>query len=323
MIKPTILHELEAMDLEAEWNGARSLRFDCPECDAKKKLLFYPDNKGGWCQCIGCGKNWGMYEFLIKIIGYSPKQAWEAKHDAIHSQFNMHELMAEYAPKIKYQVQDRKLWISSTLRLLDQAKQEIKLYPGILKWLKNKWGIRRKAALKADIGFISGDVFVNNRTEWGLVENRKLNGEPKKLWLPAGLVIPKFYPNGCLSSIRFKNIDTQAKWNYQVLPGSSYKPFRLGNRDSDTIVFVEHEFDAILVNQEFPDVYVIALVNPLLKISKTLASNITGKTIITVTDFSYSLSDVPTDIKIQSIGNRKTLGAAHRRGLNLRNWLEL
>jgi len=101
------------------------------------------------------------------------------------------------------------------------------------------------------------DQFID-RSLWGLEEELNENGNPKKLWLPQGIVIP-CYRNGQLIRLRIRRLENECATNdtksvypdmkYYLVPGSSAKASMILG-DARFHVVVESEFDAILLDQE-------------------------------------------------------------------------
>jgi DNA primase len=87
-----------------------------------------------------------------------------------------------------------------------------------------------------------------NRKAWGLPEVLKENGKPKKLWLPAGLVIPKITGEASDIIQRIRLRQPEGEPRYYLVPGSETGPLVIPG--GGACVVVESELDAILLNQE-------------------------------------------------------------------------
>ncbi|ADI37900.1 putative uncharacterized protein [Waddlia chondrophila 2032/99] len=89
------------------------------------------------------------------------------------------------------------------------------------------------------------------RTTWGLSEEIKENGNPRKLWLPKGIVIPSFKKTIPMKiKIRRDNWTKQDPLpKYIEVSGSKPSPTIYGDT-TKPIIIVESELDAILAQQE-------------------------------------------------------------------------
>ncbi|WP_459854473.1 hypothetical protein [Humidesulfovibrio idahonensis] len=114
--------------------------------------------------------------------------------------------------------------------------------------------------MRLGIGWNHADRW-ENREAWGLAPELNGNGNPKKVMLPAGLVIPTRRKSG-ITAVKVR----RASWTsedhlpkYMALPGS-VPGMALGRGKGLPVVIVESEIDAVLVWQEAGDlVNVLAL----------------------------------------------------------------
>ncbi len=128
-------------------------------------------------------------------------------------------------------------------------------------WLALR-GIGRDLVERYRLGWLAKDRW-RERTAWGLVAQLKENGTAKKLWLPAGLVIPIFEA-GQVVQLRIRRPAPEHGPRYYVVPGSSRQP--LVTRSAEAYVIVESGLDAILLDGVAGDlVGVVALGNDTIK----------------------------------------------------------
>jgi DNA primase len=104
-------------------------------------------------------------------------------------------------------------------------------------------------------------TYFRERPDWGLAQEVKENGQPKKMWLPSGMVIPTNLNNEVIKvKIRrseWKDGDKLPK--YVELSGSKQTPSVFGDTSLPGLV-LESELDALLIQQEAGDlVYCVAL----------------------------------------------------------------
>jgi hypothetical protein len=115
----------------------------------------------------------------------------------------------------------------------------------VRQWL-NKRGLNDKTIRRARLGWHPKDAWVS-RHLWGLQEIIN-QGKRKKLWLPAGLIIPQTY-KGEIIRLRVRRFESSDSWGrYIVISGSATCPIRLPAIEGVYLV-VESELDALLLSQ--------------------------------------------------------------------------
>jgi DNA primase len=117
-------------------------------------------------------------------------------------------------------------------------------------WLQTERGLTAETVKAAGLGFNPADIF-DSRQAWGLTPETKANGRTRKMWLPAGLIIPNIV-DGHLHRIRSRRSDPGQGSRYIVVSGSSKTPM-VAWADQKAVAIVESELDAILTNQEASD----------------------------------------------------------------------
>jgi len=123
-------------------------------------------------------------------------------------------------------------------------------------------GLKPETIRAAGLGWNMADRY-ENRDAWGLDPEAREDGKPRRVWLPAGLVIPCF-AGGRLVRLRVRRPDPGDGPRYVIISGSASSPLHLGGtgkHDRGTAwVIVESELDAILLWQVAGDLAgVIAL----------------------------------------------------------------
>lgn len=109
-------------------------------------------------------------------------------------------------------------------------------------------GLTDETILAACLGWNPSDLFLD-RESWGLPVEEREDGKPKKLWIPAGLVIP-LVDEGRIARLRIRRPEGEPR--YYFVPGSDSRPMRW-NLERAMAVIVESELDGILLNQEVGD----------------------------------------------------------------------
>jgi hypothetical protein len=151
------------------------------------------------------------------------------------------------------------VWREKAEKLTAYAHTALLLNDVQLAWLAGR-GINHDAVVRHHLGWLNEDHY-RERTAWGLAPETKDNGKLKKLWLPAGLVIPFFCDAGTVQRLRIRR--PQEDPRYFVVPGSSTTTWYSRSRSSapTAAVVVESELDAITCACAVDDMHVIALGN--------------------------------------------------------------
>jgi hypothetical protein len=84
----------------------------------------------------------------------------------------------------------------------------------------------------------------------------KENGKPKKLALPAGLVIPKLQ-NERVARVRIRRATPYNDSRYCTVPGSDMGALLITGREDKTVVVVESDLDALLIWQAAGDLVTV------------------------------------------------------------------
>jgi hypothetical protein len=145
------------------------------------------------------------------------------------------------------------LWQEKGRALVDWAERNLWSDAGVeaRAYLQGR-GLTPATIRAAHLGLVLEDLW-REREAWGLepahYEDGPRQGQPKKLWLPAGLVVPTFTAAGQLARVKVRRWEGEPR--YYALPGSSAAPLVAGQ--GDAVVVVESELDALLLAQETGD----------------------------------------------------------------------
>jgi DNA primase len=196
-------------------------------------------------------------------------------------------------------------------------------------WLRDQKGLSGETIRKAGLGYNPTDIY-EPRASWGLPEALNEKGNPKKVWLPAGLVIP-FARQGKVQRLRIRRSDPGDGDRYRIVSGSSSAPMAWC-KDQDAVVLIESELDAILLWQEVgdlcavvslgsaqakPDTATEALLKRMKTILVSLDDDVTGQKEI----IRYWLRAFP-QAKYYAVPGGKDPSGAWQEGLNLRLWIQ-
>ncbi len=243
-----------------EWAGP------CPACGGTDRFLVWT-HRDRW-HCRGCNEAGDAVDFLRKFEGKKCHEAHAALGkdcDAAACQVAEkcpggrgsgprpvkplrvpeRKSAPEFTPAVAESPADR--WRRSAEKLIERAHAELLDCPGQLAYLASR-GIPREAVERYRLGWLAEDYF-RPRSAWGLpAATSEKTGKPKKLWLPAGIVIPFFDAEGRPDRIRIRRPQIKdGEPRYYWVPGSGDDVPVLG-RDARAFVVVESDLDAFLVH---------------------------------------------------------------------------
>jgi len=227
-----------------EYQGA------CPNCGGADRFHVWPeqgDHGSYWCR--GCGISGDAIQYLRDVDGLGYKEAClrlgvEAKEQHESNTPQQRKAAGDtWQPRQCDSAAD--IWRHHAAKLVEFAHQSLLTNPAQLEWLAAR-GIRLAAIEKHRLGWLDKDHY-RDRSAWGLPPVLKENGQPKKLWLPCGLVIPCFQV-GTLQRLRIRRPIVEGnEMRYYLVPGSGTMPMVL-NPNAAALVIVEAELDAILLD---------------------------------------------------------------------------
>lgn len=226
-----------------EWCGP------CPACGGNDRFLLWPERVDGpvyWCR--GCGKSGDAIQFRRDFLGEDFKTAAAACGKEISS--------APRGPRMAPPKRARAAagdfvpaahpmpgaaWVEKATALVAWAHEKLIGPDGVEKreWLAAR-GIGAGAVALYRLGWLPEDMW-RPRKSWGLAEEKK-DGRDKKLWLPAGIVIPLVIDGACWR-IRVRRFAGDGP-KYYMLPGSSNRQLVTAG-DPRAAVVVESELDAL------------------------------------------------------------------------------
>ncbi len=144
------------------------------------------------------------------------------------------------------------IWTERAHTFLSVCQTVLRANQGAMGWLLEQRGLTPETAESAGLGLNAKDMYFD-RAEWGLppATNPK-TGKAKRVWLPAGLVIPCFDGDGRVIRLRIRRNSPGDGQRYIVATGSCMTPVIVWG-DQSTVVVVESELDALLIHQEAGD----------------------------------------------------------------------
>lgn len=236
----------------------------CPLCrEGTDRLRVWPADRGGHWWCRMCGKSGDAIQYLIETRGLAYPEACRALGIEPGKRSLSSRTHQAARPEFVPRVYDppSETWQQRAGAFLEGAVRILQADPGsdARKFLHRRCGLTDETITRAGLGWNPIDDY-QDRELWGLPPEKKENGRLKRLWLPAGLVIP------CLDMekeqilrLRIRRADPGDGPRYILVPGGVVRPMVWG-LDRNTIAVLESELDGVLVNQAAGDLIgVIAL----------------------------------------------------------------
>ena len=178
-----------------EWAGP------CPVCAGNDRFRVWPQKeKGGGFYCRQCDKAGDLIEFYKWADKMSYGQACEAagmdakKYDDRYAKPTLPKSDRQAFVPRDY-ADPAEVWREHAEKFVAACHAELMNNAAALARLEQSRGITTATVERFKLGMNLDQAFYRPRVSWGLPEEIKENGKPKKLWIPRGLVIP-FYDDG-------------------------------------------------------------------------------------------------------------------------------
>ena len=238
----------------------------CPLCGGTDRFLAWPEQQtecgGGSWWCRGCGNGGDAIQYLKLVKGLKYLEACECLGIQPKRRSGLDWRPMQRSPSVarwtpRETQSPEELWRREAGKLVPWAEKQLRQERNrdALEWLKEKRGFTDETITRFHLGMVPKDIFPS-RTAWGLPEVLKENGKPKKLFIPAGIIIPLIHEE---QAIRIRIRRWEGDPRYYFLPGGDTRPLLVG-ADKKAFVVVESELDGVLLGQEVGDVAgVIAL----------------------------------------------------------------
>jgi len=238
----------------------------CLFCGGRDRFRCWSEEgEGGRYWCRACGKYGDTIQYLrdARKLSYFEACDFLGKEPELKKRsFNWSKRQnsrPKWEPRDSMNPQEQ--WVEKCSAFVDWCQNQLwgDSSKDTLEWLKSERGLSEETIKSFRLGWNPQDAW-RDRKVWGLPEELKDDGKPKKLFLPAGVVIP-YISSGSLQRVRIRRQDPNIdpKERYRILSGSSMGPMILRN-NGQVFVIVESELDALLLYQEIKDMAgVIAL----------------------------------------------------------------
>lgn len=225
----------------------------CPFCGGNDRFLIWPEHKGGRYWCRGCEKTGDAIQYMRDARGLSYADACRTLGitKAGYRRQRSRPTSEKSIFRPKKQDHPPATWVQKAESTLKAAQVNLWTPEGqaARDILFNK-GLTDETIRRAGIGFNPAELY-RDRRGWGLAQEVRSDGKPKRLWIPAGLVIPLQDHEGP-ARLRIRRHDPGNGPRYVIVAGSSLAPLILES-ERNIFVIVESELDAWLCWQEAGD----------------------------------------------------------------------
>ena len=309
----------------------------CPLCGGRDRFRIWPaDKNGGGFWCRRCNEHGDLITYLMRIKGMKYREACrtaqvEPKNYKLLNwePANVRSMSRRVEAGVRQDI-TKTAWSKYAGIMVAWAANILSGSPDVLRWLQEERFLREDTIKKHRLGWIPRDLF-RNRATWGLPAEQNQKGGPKRLWIPKGLVIPSFNPDGQVCKIKIRRPDPSAQPRYYLLPGSEVEPMELEG-GSGGVVVVESELDAILINECAGDLLgCVALGSASIRPGESLSAKIKkSKRVLVALDSDdgggknvpWWLSNFPNARRWPPVGG-KDPGDMVKQGVSIRDWITI
>jgi len=185
-----------------EWAGP------CPSCGGDDRFrLFLGQGKDGlgryWCR--RCETSGDCIQFLRNFKGLTFREACQEMGWTPEDPTEYRQGQARTKPdwKPRESISPTARWRSKALALVEWAAAQLREREDVFTWLESERSLTTETIRTARLGWSPTDEWPT-RKDWGLPEEAKADGRPKKLWLPRGITIPVFSVSGKIQRIKVR-----------------------------------------------------------------------------------------------------------------------
>lgn len=253
-VNRTILDLLAEDGIQATHASGDEYHSPCPQCGGRDRFSSFPSKPnadgrymGGRFVCRQCHWHGDAARYLMDMKGMSFPDAC--------SQLGLDHGTKAATPSPTWcpaspAATPSEKWTKRAYAFLHECQTALWGNQEAMGWLSDKRGLTAETVKSAGLGINSKDRYFD-RADWGLppASNTK-TGKPKKVWLPAGLMIPCFETGGRVVRLRVRRNDPGEGQRYIVAAGSCMTPMVFWGGEQGTVVVVESELDALLLVQE-------------------------------------------------------------------------
>lgn len=247
-----LAHELNLNPKRAAATSGGEYKSACPKCkEGRDRFCLWPNHGPTgryWCRVCRCGGD-GI-QFCRDFLGLTYPDACRRLGQVPSQSKSSHK--AYYRPKPRFVPhkadEPSDVWKRRAGAFVKASCEQLQQAPQALSHLKER-RLTKETIQQFSLGWNTADLF-EDRIEWGLQADDAGTGCSKKVWLPKGIVIPSYSPEGEIIKLKIRRLDGAPK--YVEVSASKQCPSIWG-ATSKPIIIVESELDAILIQQEAAD----------------------------------------------------------------------
>jgi len=302
----------------------------CPFCGGNDRFRIQPAQDRFYCRA--CGQKGDAIQYLrdFRKMDYFEALILLGREPIFRKSapiFQAPKLATPTTPPELWQERGTLFALQSQARLWEPTAAAGRLR----QWLHDEKGLSDATIKAAGLGYNSADIY-EPRATWGLPEALNDKGNPKKVWLPAGLVIP-FLQGDKVQRLRIRRSEPGDDGNrYVIASGSSAAPMAWGTTTA-AVIIVESELDGLLLQQEAGDLCaVVALgsaqakpdgrTDALLKSAKTILIALDSDAAGAKAAWSFWPKQYGKKVKRWPCIGGKDPSEARLDGLDLRTWVK-
>lgn len=240
----------------------------CPFCkDGDDRFIIQPmrhnnngEDGGGRFSCRVCSKYGDAITFLRLLYGMTYLEACARLRIEPKERNKLPALKPNVAPKLHIADEPAESWKEKATAFVEWSHNQLLNNQDGLKLIHDR-GFNDDSIARFKLGYNPQNLF-RERTDWGLTHEVKDDGKTRRLWLPAGIIIPTASTDNIIKvKVRRSDWKEGDKWpKYVEVSGSKQVPSVYGNISLLCALVVESELDALLIQQEAGDlVYCVAL----------------------------------------------------------------
>jgi hypothetical protein len=253
-----IINLLAEDGIQATHASGDEFHSPCPRCGGRDRLSSFPNKPnqdgrymGGRFVCRQCHWHGDAATYLMEQRGLSFPEACSELGVDPQTIRPLSAVSHKWTPAAT-QGAPGDAWRGQASEFLKSCQSALQARPEALAWLESKRGLTAETVSAAGLGLNTKDLYFD-RAAWGLPEEtNERTGKAKRVWLPAGLVIPWLDAEGKVIRLRVRRNDPGDGARYIVASGSCMAPMMLW-RDQATVAIVESELDAMLIHQDAGD----------------------------------------------------------------------
>lgn len=245
----------------ASTNGGEYMS-GCPRCGGNKRFRIWPNEQmphgfSGRYWCRECDIKGDTIQFSRDFLGLSFQDACRSLHLSTKN-FYSETLHTPKPQEFKRADDPSMLWQSKASLFVDWSHQQLLKNQEMTEVLLKR-GLTKDTIIRFKLGYCRapGEIkdFWKDRMEWGLPQEFKENKQPRRLWLPHGIVIPTL-SLGKVVKLKIRRQDWSEEDQfpkYVEVTGSKKAPAIFGRPETKVAVIVEAELDGMLLAQEAED----------------------------------------------------------------------